>query len=142
MKFRLIQPSDYDKRYFDLLKQLTVVEPSKINKSLFNDQLKIISQNGIEIYVIEDNSTIIASGSLLIEPKIIHGLGLVGHIEDIVVDKKQRGKGLGGKIIKFLVNLSKTKGCYKVILNCSNENIKFYEKNGFTKCENEMTIKF
>lgn len=45
---------------------------------------------------------IIGAGSLIIERKFIRGLGLCGHIEDIVVDKGYRGKNIGLKIIEVL----------------------------------------
>lgn len=44
----------------------------------------------------------------------IHNLGLVGHIEDIVVDKDQQGKKLGLRIIEALNYIAKEVGCYKV----------------------------
>ena len=49
------------------------------------------------VIVIEDmtNKRIVAAGTLLVETKFLRGGGLVGHIEDIVVDKAQRGKDLG-----------------------------------------------
>ena len=36
---------------------------------------------------------IIACGTLSAEPKFIHEAGIVGHIEDVVVDMALRGKG-------------------------------------------------
>ena len=44
----------------------------------------------------------------------IHGLGLVGHIEDIVVNKDQQGKKLGLRIIEALDYIAEKVGCYKV----------------------------
>lgn len=49
--------------------------------------------------VVEDQRTgrIIGAGTLLMEPKFIHGCGQTGHIEDIVVHEAARGLGLGRK---------------------------------------------
>lgn len=47
-------------------------------------------------------------------PNSIHNLGLVGHIEDIVVRKDQQGKKLGLRIIEALDHIAKEVGCYKV----------------------------
>ena len=47
----------------------------------------------------------------------IHELGLVGHIEDIVVNKDQQGKKLGLRIIEALDFIAEKIGCYKVRLN-------------------------
>ncbi len=49
----------------------------------------------------------------------IHELGLVGHIEDIVVNKDQQGKKLGLRIIEALDFIAEKIGCYKVRLNPS-----------------------
>ena len=46
----------------------------------------------------------------------IHELGLVGHIEDIVVNKDQQGKKLGLRIIEALDYSAEKVGCYKVRL--------------------------
>lgn len=48
------------------------------------------------------------------EKKFIRGLGLVGHIEDIVVGKTAQGKGFGKLIIQALADLSHNLGGYKV----------------------------
>ena len=44
----------------------------------------------------------------------IHNLSLVGHIEDIVVNKDQQGKKLGLRIIEALDYIAEKVGCYKV----------------------------
>ena len=48
----------------------------------------------------------------------IHNLGLVGHIEDIVVNKDQQGKKLGLRIIEALDYIAEKVGCYKVSSPC------------------------
>jgi len=64
----------------------------------------------------------------------------VGHLEDIVVDSESREKGTGKSIVDSLVEIAKKKGCYKVILNCNNNNVPFYIKCGFKLTENEMRM--
>jgi glucosamine-phosphate N-acetyltransferase len=44
---------------------------------------------------------------------------LVGHIEDIAVNSNQQGKKLGLRIIQALKFIGAKRGCYKVILDCS-----------------------
>ena len=63
------------------------------------------------------------------EQKFIHECATVGHIEDIVVVKGYRGKNLGLKLIEALISLAKSNNnCYKVILDCDEKNVPFYEK--------------
>jgi len=67
---------------------------------------------------------IVGVGTVFIERKFLRGLGSVGHIEDIAVDKSQQGKKLGLRIIQALTSISENSGCYKTILNCSDANIR------------------
>lgn len=123
MIIRSISVDDYNKGYFELLEQLT-----KCSKPDYVDWYSFITYlNSYHIImVIEDNNKIIATGTLLVEKKIIHNMGLVGHIEDIVIDKNYRGSGLGKQMVKYLMDLSEDKGCYKTILNCTQKNTLFY----------------
>lgn len=49
------------------------------------------------VIVIEDMATknIAAAGTILVEHKFVHQNGLVGHIEDIIVNEQYRGKNFG-----------------------------------------------
>jgi glucosamine-phosphate N-acetyltransferase len=69
---------------------------------------------------------IVGVGTVFIERKFLRGLGSVGHIEDIAVDKNQQGKKLGLRIIQALIHTSEKSGCYKTILNCSEANVREY----------------
>jgi glucosamine-phosphate N-acetyltransferase len=90
--------------------------------------------------VVEKYEKIIGTGSVLIEQKFLRGGGKVAHMEDIVVDNRSREKGVGKAIVDSLVEIAKDTGCYKAILNCSNENVPFYIKCGFKLTENEMRM--
>ncbi|KAJ3361740.1 Glucosamine-phosphate N-acetyltransferase-like protein [Allomyces javanicus] len=139
---RPLARSDFDKGYFALLAQLTVV--GDISKDAFEERFDYIKRHNDTYYplVIEDQNVgkIVGAGTVVVERKFLRGLGLVGHIEDIVVDADQRGKKLGLRVIAALTHLSKATGCYKVILNCNDDNIAFYEKCGYTKKEVEMVL--
>lgn len=136
-----LSKNDYHKGFLELLEQLTEVNPDSISYEMFCEHLDSITS---DIYVIKNISknVIVASGSLLIEKKFIHGLSSVGHIEDIVVDCDYRGMGFGKQIVDYLVNKAKINGCYKVILDCSEQNVEFYKKCGFDEKGIEMTIYF
>jgi len=90
------------------------------------------------IVVAEVKGKIVGSTTLLIEPKFIHQGGIVGHIEDVAVDKNFQGKKIGEKIIKHVLELAKNHGCYKTILDCSDKVKPFYEKLGFKYNSNEL----
>ena len=141
MNLRNLEPNDYYKKYLNLLDQLTEVNPEKITYNDFNDFVNNLNVTH-KIIVFEKDNTILATGTLIIENKIIHGISKVGHIEDIVVDKSLRGLGVGKNMISYLSELAELENCYKIILNCKESNIGFYEKCGFEKKEVEMVKYF
>ena len=126
--------------FLQVLSQLTTVGP--MSELQFLDQFHFMANRKDSYFtlVIENASTgkVVAAGTILIEYKFVHMRGRVGHIEDIVVDSNQRGLNLGLHVIEALKGIGKRAGCYKVILDCSDKNVPFYEKCGFTKKEVEM----
>jgi glucosamine-phosphate N-acetyltransferase len=137
--FRNLEMKDYNTNYFNLLKQLTICEKCRLEQ--FSEFIQNLNKNHI-VLVYEKDNRILASGTLLIEQKLIRNCGLVGHIEDIVVDKELNGKGIGKKLIEELILYAKNNGCYKIILDCRKEIIPFYEKCGFMKKEEQMVKYF
>jgi len=107
-----------------LLSQLTIVgNPSsdKINNRIYDN-----------IYLAcTGNDVIIGTITMFVEYKIIHNASKVGHIEDVVVHSDYRKLGVGKLLIDHCLDLAKKLACYKVILDCDEENVKFYEKCGF-----------
>ena len=129
------------KQYIELLSQLT--NTPIITDEEFINKVNEISKIGtiIVCYTDPKNIQIIGSGTIIYEPKIIHGGKSVGHIEDIIVDKNHRNKGIAQNILNMLVKLAKNK-CYKVILDCKEELVEFYSKNGFNKNGYQMAKYF
>ena len=86
----------------------------------------------------DETDQIVACATLVIEHKFIHACGRVGHIEDVVVDARQRGKQLGRILVEALRVVAVDGdgggfGCYKVILDCAEDNVSFYEKCEYRK---------
>ena len=138
MIFELLKEEELTQSYLDLLAQLTTVGDIKLSD--LKQHYNLIKSNSLhKIYVLKlDDGTIVATGTVLIEPKFIHGLSYVGHIEDIVADKNHRGKGYGKLVMKNLLDVCKEHKCYKVILDCNENYVGFYEKNGFIKSGAQM----
>lgn len=130
--FRSIIKEDLDD-VFILLNQLKEKDIDSLDKDV--SWKNFISNSGANSIVGLYENRIVAYGSIVIENKIRGDVA--GHIEDIVVDTTVRGKMVGVKLVKELVNIGKSKGCYRITLFCDEKLIKFYERNGF-KVNNVM----
>jgi len=131
---RELQEEDFHKGFVELLAQLTSV--GSMSFEAFSERFKEIQKNEDQVVIVIENverRRIVAAGTLLVERKFIHEGGTVGHIEDIVVDETERGKQLGKRIVERLRITGEMAGCYKVILDCKETLVSFYEKCGFTK---------
>lgn len=142
---RQINTSDYDNGIIELLSQLTTISKDKISRDQFNNYVSYISKNNNHItIVVEDNRTtkLVGTSTLLIEPKLIHNMSYVGHIEDVVVDEHYRRFGIGKLMIDHLTNKAELLNCYKVILDCEEKNISFYSKCQFEQKGIQMALYF
>lgn len=86
-----------------------------------------------EVFVAESDGRVVGSLTLLIEEKFIHGGGLAGHIEDVAVDGGARGRGAGRMLVERALREAEACGCYKTVLDCSEDLAGFYEKLGFSR---------
>lgn len=118
----------------DSLRKASNLSPKKA-KEIFK---KIKSNKNYKIYVAVIDSKVVGTTTLFIEQKFIHDGGKVGHIEDVAVIKEHQGKGVGQKVVKALLEYAKKEGCYKTILDCTDDLISFYEKTGFKRHSNSM----
>ena len=118
----------------DSLRQASDID-KKTAEKIF-DKINSNPDHIIAVAVIDGK--IVGSTTLLIETKFIHNGGKVGHIEDVVVDKEYQRKGIGEKIITYLLRYAKDQGCYKTILDCVDDVKPFYEKLGFKHNANAL----
>lgn len=94
----------------------------------------------IRTYVALLDDRVVGTATLLIEPKFIHSGGVVGHIEDVAVHQAYQHHGVGALLIRHLLEECRGARCYKVILDCAEDVIPFYEKLGFHRWERAMRI--
>jgi len=140
---RELKEEDFSNGFFETLSNLSEVGEIKNETSLAIEILNKMNKNkNYKIIIAEDkeNHNVIGTATLLIEQKFIHNGGKAGHIEDVVTRKGYEGKGVGMKIMKELIKIAKENDCYKVILDCDEKVIKFYEKIGFEKHSVMMRI--
>lgn len=86
-----------------------------------------------EVFVAESGGRVVGSLTLLVEEKLIHGGGLAGHIEDVAVDRGAQGRGAGRMLVERALREAQMRGCYKTVLDCSEDLAGFYENLGFAR---------
>ena len=131
MEIRNLNRNDFDQ----VINLLDTSFSSRYNHPLINENLN--TPNAICL-VAEIDNVIIGVASLHIIEKLTRKMGL---IEDVAVDLKYRGKGIGKKLIQKLIVESKKQGCDKTVLNSTENNVPFYEKIGFTVNELQMVLR-
>ena len=138
---RKIQIDDLTVEYYKLLREISLISIPDMNEKQNLEFIKQLDDNH-QIYLMINcqNNKIVATGTILIENKLIRNYGKIAHIEDIAVDKTERNKGLGKKLINFLIDVSVERNCYKVILNCDTDLIYFYQSCGFDKKGDSLAI--
>ena len=145
MSFRLrpLERKDFDNYFLGLLAELTAV--GKLPLNWCEQRLTMLTRDKQqEMVVIEDlaNARVCAAGTLIVENKFIHECGCVGHLEDVVVHAGLRNKGLGKRIVERINEMAKARGCYKILVDCSQENIPFYEACGYKLKDAQMARYF
>nr|3FB3_A Chain A, N-acetyltransferase [Trypanosoma brucei]3FB3_B Chain B, N-acetyltransferase [Trypanosoma brucei]3I3G_A Chain A, N-acetyltransferase [Trypanosoma brucei]3I3G_B Chain B, N-acetyltransferase [Trypanosoma brucei] len=139
LELRVLEESDLSS-HLELLGHLTEAPPlSGVELANIADMRR---RAGIvtKVFCHQPTGRIVGSASLMIQPKFTRGGRAVGHIEDVVVDPSYRGAGLGKALIMDLCEISRSKGCYKVILDSSEKSLPFYEKLGFRAHERQMRL--
>lgn len=144
---REIQKSDFSIEIIEMLNSLSNSISNSENglKISFDNFIDYLEKNEThKVYVLYDNeiNKVIGMGTLLLEKKIIHNFGTVGHIEDIVVHKDYQNQGHGKRILRNIIYEAKKEKCYKVILNCKEELEEFYKKSGLEKKNIQMAYYF
>jgi len=120
---------------FTLLQQLTT-SPSITSEQYCNIISTLNEKHNIFSYV-ENNKTV-GLITIFIEQKLIHGGKCVAHIEDLVIDKNYRKRGIATKLITHALKSVEKMNCYKIILNCTEEMVEMYKKFNFEKKSVQM----
>lgn len=125
-QIRPLARNDHTRSHLSVLSVLTSTPPvSPIDYTTAFDTLRSCPNTYFTLVIINKSTDqIVGVGCVFVEQKFIRGLGKVGHIEDIAVDKNTQGRKLGLRIINALTAISEAIGCYKTILNCNNSNIR------------------
>jgi len=132
--FSELEPSDYDNGYLELMQDFSKYKKAVSREEFMNYTMKTDDKR---IVVVRNTKNIIGAGTIFKLNKLHNNP--IGQIEDVMIAEQYRSKGLGKLIIDKLTKLGIEEfKCYKVILNCSEKNIGFYNKCSFTTCGIQM----
>ena len=139
LTIRLMDATDLDRGFLDVINALRPVVLTKEEAvEVYRNRLK----SRIRTYVALMSGRIAGTASIFIEPKFIHSGGVVAHIEDVAVHSGFQKHGIGRALVEHLLEECRNFKCYKVILDCSEAVIPFYEKLGFHRWERAMRLDF
>lgn len=137
MMFRPMIPDDLDRGF---VTTLSVLKPVDLAQEKLQKNFQDRNRQGCCTYVLEENNSVVATATAIYETKFYNLGRKVAHIEDVAVHAEQQGRGLGKMIMEAMKTEAVAKGCYKMILDCSDKNIPFYEKCGYKTHETQMRI--
>lgn len=132
IEIRELTVSDVTKGF---LTTLTALSPTHLTASQFSNILTNRNRHGIRTFVAVLEDEIVGTISFFIEMKFIHSGGKVCHIEDVAVREDLQISGIGTSLMEFVENIAKQENCYKMILDCGDYNVRFYQKNGYREHE-------
>lgn len=134
MIIRKLNASDYT-QFQPMIEEF---RPSKFTEEEFLSLLEYMSPFS-QIWVVEDENEIIATGTIFYEKKFIFNLCTLAHIEDVCVKREHRKKGIGKQLILHLLKEAKEHKCYKITLDCNTSNVDFYLACGLEQRGVQMT---
>ena len=131
IEIRYLQKDDFDRGFLECLSSL---HPSSMSKEDARDRFDLRFFDGINTLVALDDDTVVGTASWFVEHKFLHGGSQTCHVEDVAVLKERQGEGIGKFLMDYIVEQAETcEGCYKLVLDCSEDNVSFYERCGLHK---------
>ena len=120
-----------------LIPQLTknIIEPEKLVTRI----KKLPDQKNVQYVVAEINGHVVGCGGLAWYQ--IPSKGLIGWVEELVVDAGHRNQGIGQALVKKILDIAEQKKVRQVKLTASSGTNVFYEKLGFLKKDQDYFIK-
>lgn len=96
-----------------------------------------------KIYLAQVGDKIVGTMALLIMDSVPNGIPS-GILENLVVDRSWRGRGVGRQLMQFAIDLCRSKGCFELRLSSRLENEdahRFYESLGLGKRGHTFAVK-
>ena len=123
-----------------LLESLTALAEPNLSFEEAAEVFRARLRTGVRTYVACIGNQVVGTVSLIVEQKFIHKGGKVGHLEDVAVHPDSSGLGVGSALVRHATEQARKLGCYKVILNCFERLVPFYEGLGYRRHDVGMRV--
>jgi GNAT superfamily N-acetyltransferase len=95
----------------------------------------ILQREGLRLLVLEADGVVVATTYLNVIPNLTRGGSPYAVIENVVVDRDKRGRGLGKRLMAETLSAAWSSGCYKAMLHTGSNTESthaFYRSCGFS----------
>ena len=113
--FRAAGPDDFD-GILGLYQQLHPADPVLDDGSDAAAFAQILASPGLHLFVLDIDGAVVATTYLNVIPNLTRSASPYAVIENVVVEKRLRGAGLGRQIMAATLQAAWDAGCYKAML--------------------------
>ena len=106
---------------------------------------RIKNNNNVELTVVTEDENIIGTFHLSFLQYLTYKGGIRAQLEAVRVHKDYRGKGIGKKILEYVIQRSKERGCHLIQLTSDKKRpqaIEFYKSCGFVNSHEGFKLHF
>ena len=128
-RFEILKTADEMLRYVDLLWQLPAHE---YNEAEYVEMLNEMIPHGYSQVAVFIEDKCVGIAGYWINTKLF--TGKYAELDNVVIDKDYRSKGIGAELCIFIEKDAIAKGCKYIVLDCFLENVRaqeFYNKLGY-----------
>lgn len=119
----------------------TIENPKSFRKETFRYFAENIANQSFVAFIAEESVEVAATSGILfyrVPPTLDNRSGRIAYIMNMYTRPAYRRRGIAGRLLNFLVEEARQRGCSKLTLNASEMGKTVYEKFGFTDVENDM----
>jgi len=119
-----------------------VTEPCEALSVLWKN---IIDDKNYHIIICEEAGKIVSSCTIIIVPNLTHRQRPYALVENVVTDKRYRGRGLATRCLEYAKSIAASDNCYKIMLLTGSQReevLRFYERAGYNKNDKTAFIQW
>jgi len=83
------------------------------------------------LWVADRDGVVVGTAMMHFQHKLSYLCGTAAHLEDVVVDKSERGSGIGKLLVQKAIQTAIDHEAYKIMLTCLEKTVPYYEPFGF-----------